>query len=49
METLRADGKYRKVVLCYIEGNQAAKRLYEGIGFIETDRDGDEIVIELTP
>ncbi len=47
LETLRADGKYRKVVLCYIEGNQAAKRLYEGFGFVVTDRDGDEIVMEL--
>ena len=37
----------KKVVLCYIEGNEAAKKLYEQFGFIETDRDEDEIIMEL--
>ena len=44
---MKADGKYSKVVLCYIQGNQAAKHLYEKIGFAETGRDEDEIIMEL--
>ncbi len=47
LEELRKDGKYTKVDLCYIEGNEAAKGLYEQFGFVEIDRDGDEIVMEL--
>lgn len=47
LDTLREDGKYKKVVLCYIDGNKAAKKLYESFGFKETDRDGDEIGMEL--
>lgn len=47
LDAMKDDGKYGKVVLCYIEGNEAAQRLYEGFGFIETDRDGNEIVMEL--
>ena len=45
---MKEDGKYNKVVLCYIEGNDAAKKLYEGFGFVETDRDEDEIIMELS-
>lgn len=44
---MREDGKYRKVLLCYIDGNNAAKRLYQKLGFAETDQDGDEIIMEL--
>lgn len=47
LDVLKADGKYNKVVLCYIEGNEAAKKLYESFGFVETDRDGEEIGMEL--
>lgn len=47
LDTMRADGKYNKVFVCYIEGNEAAKKLYESLGFVETERDGDEIVMEL--
>lgn len=46
LDAMRADGKYRKVVLCYVEGNDTAKCLYENLGFTETDRDGDEIIME---
>lgn len=48
LEALRQDGKYGKVTLCYIEGNDAARNLYQSFGFTETDRDGDEIIMELT-
>lgn len=47
LDAMKKDGRYRKVVLCYIEGNDAAKKLYEGFGFVETDRDEDEIIMEL--
>ena len=47
LDTLKKDGRYNKVVLCYIEGNEAAKKLYESFGFQETDRDEDEIIMEL--
>lgn len=47
LEEMRRDGKYGKVVLCYIEGNETARRLYEGFGFQEVDRDDDEIIMEL--
>ena len=42
---MRRDGKYKKVVLCYIEGNEAAKHLYEQFAFSETDKDEDEIIL----
>ena len=47
LDTLKKDGRYNKVVLCYIEGNEAAKKLYESFGFQEIDRDEDEIIMEL--
>lgn len=46
---MRADGRYPKVRLCYIEGNQPARLLYEKLGFRPTGEvDGDEIIMELT-
>ena len=47
LDRMKADGKFKKVVLCYIEGNTAAKQLYKRFGFVETDRDEDEIIMEL--
>lgn len=47
LDAMKADGKYSKVSLCYIEGNEAARKLYESFGFAETERDEDEIVMEL--
>lgn len=47
LDNIKKDGKYNKVILCYIEGNVAAKKLYEGFGFVETERDEDEIIMEL--
>lgn len=48
LDRMKEDGRYQKVVLCYIEGNDAAKNLYEQFGFVETDRDDDEIIMELS-
>lgn len=47
LDRMKEDGKYHRVVLCYIEGNDAAKKLYENFGFVEIDRDEDEIIMEL--
>lgn len=33
LELMKEDGKFDKVVLCYIEGDAAAKNLYEKLGF----------------
>lgn len=48
LDAMKQDGKYSKAILCYIEGNNAAKDLYESFGFVEIDRDEDEIIMELT-
>lgn len=45
---MKADGKYDKAVLCYIDGDEAAKTLYEKLGFHHTGQaDEDEIVMEI--
>ena len=46
LDAMKQDGKYRKVALCYVEGNYVAKRMYEKFGFVETECDGNEIVME---
>ena len=46
LDEMKKDGKYNKAVLCYIEGNDASKKLYESFGFAEIDRDEDEIIME---
>ncbi len=46
LEEMKRADRYGKVVLCYIEGNEAARRLYEQFGFAEIDRDEDEIILE---
>lgn len=49
IERMRAEKKYNKIVLCYIEGNDVAKLMYEGLGFRHTgEADEDEIVMELS-
>lgn len=47
LELMRSDGKYDKAILCYIDGNEAAKSMYEKLGFSLTgERDEDEIIME---
>lgn len=47
LKIMKADGKYDKVILCYIEGNKAAKNMYEKLGFYLTgERDEDEMIME---
>ena len=46
LDRMKRDGKYSEVVLCYIEGNKAAKEMYEKLGFYHTgEADEDEIVM----
>jgi len=47
LDNMKKDGRYSKVILCYIEENDAAKNLYESFGFTEIERDEDEIIMEL--
>jgi diamine N-acetyltransferase len=48
LQMMKDDGKYDKVVLCYVAGDEAARKLYEKLGFTHTgEADGDEIVMEL--
>lgn len=47
LNDMQADGVYDKVVLCYIEGDEAAKQLYLKLGFYHTgEAEEDEIVME---
>lgn len=48
LDEMRAAGRFNKVELCYIDGNNVAKSMYEKLGFSEIDRDEDEIIMELT-
>ncbi len=48
IERMKAEHRYRRILLCYIEGNEAATSLYRKLGFVHTgERDGNEIVMEL--
>ncbi len=47
LDEMRSDGKYKKAILCYIDGNKAAENMYKSLGFYPTgERDGDEIIME---
>ena len=49
LEMMRLDGKYDRVCLCCIEGDDAARNLYEKLGFRHTgDVWEDEITMEMT-
>ena len=49
LDEMRRDGKFREVMLCYIDGDEAARRLYEKCGFTPTgEADGDEIIMRFT-
>ncbi len=49
LEAMRKDGRYSRCELCYVAGDEPARRLYESLGFRTTgDDDDDEIVMALT-
>lgn len=44
---MEKDGVYHRVVLCYVEGDEAAERLYRKLGFSPTgEEEENEIVME---
>lgn len=48
LERMRREGRFDRAILCYIEGNEVARRMYEKLGFTHTgERDEDEIIMEL--
>ena len=48
VDMLKRDGKYDRIALCYIEGDEPARRLYEKLGFTHTgEQDDDEIIMEM--
>ena len=48
LRMMKDDGRYGRVVLCYIDGDEAARKLYEKLGFRPTgEADGDEIIMEM--
>ena len=49
LDEMRADGRYQTVCLCYVEGDEPARQLYEKLGFAHTgETDGDEIIMQFT-
>lgn len=49
LQKMKEDGKYRKVALCYVEGDTVARKLYDKLGFKPTGEvDEDEIVMEMS-
>ena len=48
LQMMKDDGKYDKVALCYIDGDDAARKLYEKLGFHHTgEAYEDEIIMEM--
>lgn len=48
LDEMRCDGRYPEAILCYIEGNEAACRMYEKLGFRHTGEvDEDEVIMKI--
>lgn len=48
LRRMQADGRFDRVVLCYVDGDEAARALYERLGFRPTgEAEEDEIVMAL--
>lgn len=46
LEELRSESLHPAITLCYCEGDEAARRLYQQAGFAPTgERDGNEIIL----
>ena len=48
LEAMKEEGKYPKVSMCYVEGNDASRKLFEQFGFVEVSHPWDEIFMEHT-
>ena len=48
IDRMKQEGRFEKIILCYVEENEGARVLFESLGFQHTgDVDGDEIMMEL--
>ena len=47
LDEMKRDGRYNKVMLCYIEGNSIAQNMYRQLGCVEIGHDEDEIIMEM--
>lgn len=47
LDEMKRDEKYSKVTMCYVEGNEASRKLFEQFGFVETSHSWDEIFMEM--
>lgn len=48
IDRMKQERRFEKIVLCYVEGNEGAKVLFENLGFKHTgDVDEDEITMAL--
>ena len=48
IDRMKQERRFEKIVLCYVEGNEGARVLFERLGFKHTgDVDGDEITMAL--
>lgn len=48
LDAMKEEGKYPKVSMCYVEGNDASRKLFERFGFVEVSHPWDEIFMERT-
>lgn len=46
LDEMKKEGKYQKVSMCYVEGNEASRKLFEQFGFVEVSHPWDEIFME---
>ena len=46
LDAMKEEGKYPKVSMCYVEGNDASRNLFEQFGFAEVSHPWDEIFME---
>jgi diamine N-acetyltransferase len=48
IESLKEEKKYSQIDLCYLDGDEGAKNLYEGLGFVSTGEvEANEIIMRL--
>lgn len=46
LDEMKKDGKYSKVTMCYVEGNEESRKLFGKFGFVEVSHPWDEIFME---
>ena len=46
LAAMKEEGKYPRVSMCYVEGNEASRELFSQFGFVEVAHPWDEIFME---